>query len=106
MKIKNLTQRNVGMMSRHNAEAGLPNVFVVPATATLELDDKQYAQIKGQIAGLVKKKVLKITERAEVLMSKADILKAVKETMSIDLDSKATKEVLISQAEALGVEVK
>ena len=105
MKIKNLSERNVGIMSRHNAEKGLPNSFVFPALATLELSVEQYNQIKGQVAGLEKSKVLKITERAEILATKADIIKAVKEAMGIELNPKDTKDKIADQALALGVEV-
>ncbi len=105
MKIKNLSQRNLGIMSRHNDEGGLPVSFVFPAKAVLELSDTQYAQIKGQVAGLVSKGILKITEAVEVKATKADILKAVKESKGIELNSKDTKEVILTQAEALGVEV-
>ena len=105
MKIKNNTERNVSVRAPHptNGSEGLR--ILIPATASLELDDVDFAKVSGELQLLVDADVLTILEQAVTPLTNDEIIKKVFDETEIALPKKLKKAELQAKAALLGVKL-
>jgi len=113
MKIKNLSGRNLGIMSANIAlEDDKGNTgftkgsrILLIAESTLDLKDKEYEPYKESVKELVTAGVVEIVESAISELTKQEIIDKVAEETDVALNQSMSKGSLQDKAEALGVEV-
>lgn len=104
MKLKNLTQRNINILSKHNG--GVPFTVTIPALSTLELSKEEAVGVgKSVVKTLVSSKVLEITEALVSELTNEEIIAKVEAETGVTLPKKSNKANLQNKAELLGVEV-
>ena len=105
MKIKNNSERNVSVRATHptNGSEGLR--ILLPATATLELDDLDYDKVSSELQLLVEADVLTIIEQAVTPLTNEQIIKRVFDETEITLPKKLKKSELQAKAALLGVKL-
>ena len=60
MKIKNLSQRNVSALGAHRKSGGMPSRILIPAGASLEVEDELYKTCSQAVESLIEAGVLKL----------------------------------------------
>jgi len=72
MNIKNVSNRNVSCLAQHSKNGGMPERFMVPAGATLNVDDDLYGRCEGAAESLIKAGILeKVATKKEEVAAKA-----------------------------------
>ena len=124
MRIRNTTQRNIRLLAAYQyitnddgspmkdaqgnmlkQSTGAPYRVLIPAGASLELKDTEWAKLKDAAKGLVETGHLVFLERPTSPLTKPQMLNRVKRKSGASIDTKFTKEKIAVKAEDLGVDI-
>lgn len=103
--MKNKTNRNVGILSPHNKEGGMPFRVLVIAGSVLELSNDDYAKVEVAALKLKEAGVLEYVEAPASKLTAKEIVAKVAKEAEVDLKESLGKAKLQAKAEALGVTV-
>jgi len=105
MKMKNLTNRNVGILAPHPKAGGMPFRLSVIAGSTLEVSDEDYAKVEVAAKKLKEAGVIKYVEAPVSKLTVKEIIAKVSKEADVDLKESLGKAKLQAKAEDLGVDV-